>query len=182
MRSVNLKSIGIIVILFLAGNNMSFAQGHSHGKSGDHEHKAPHGGIVKSAGKYHIEMVNGGYICPMKCKGGESAKAGKCPVCGMNLTGDGKVKVYLLDAKERTMNVSKASGKVMLQLKDGKMSTLKLKPSGDEYLWAQISEGQMKFQNAIVTIDNGEANVTAKFSGSVEQHKHEHDPDDEHHH
>ena len=68
-----------------------------------HGHKAPHGGIVITVGKYHYEMV-------------VEPKA---------------VSVYLLDDKEQTLSISEVTGNAIIQIPGEKPQTVKLTASRD---------------------------------------------------
>ena len=78
--------------LMLIATFATFAQ-HS---GGDHRHGSPHGGTVKSAGDFHIEV---------------SVK-------------DGMVMAYLLDGKEKAMKNTGVTGTAVIQMADGQTSTI----------------------------------------------------------
>ena len=65
----------------------------------DHKHGSPHGGTVKSAGDFHIEV---------------SVK-------------EGMVMAYLLDGNEKAMANNGVTGTALLQTADGKTSTITFK-------------------------------------------------------
>jgi hypothetical protein len=95
-----MKKITILMAVMLVASFTIFAQ-HS---GGDHKHGSPHGGTVKSAGDFHIEV---------------SVK-------------DGMVMAYLLDGKEKAMKNTGVTGTALIQMADGQTSTITLIPNGNE--------------------------------------------------
>ncbi|WP_185816777.1 heavy metal-binding domain-containing protein [Hymenobacter metallilatus] len=80
------------------------AAGHGHNAAGEtHAHSAPHGGIVRTAGKYHVELV---------------VKAGQ-------------MTVYLLDGQEKTQPTTGLTGTAMVQ-QGGKTTSVALTPAADQ--------------------------------------------------
>lgn len=112
-------------------------QGHAAGKhkaAGEtHAHGAPHGGVVRTAGVYHLELV-------------QQAAA---------------MHVYLLDGKEATMATTGTTGSVMLLTTTGKTSTVTLTPAGD-YLVARVPVGTT-VRTAIVSLKVGGKSLSARF-------------------
>lgn len=110
------------------------AAAHGHKAAGEtHSHKSPHGGTVRTAGKYHIELVQHA----------------------------NEVHVYLLDGKENTLDVNRTTGSVMLLSTTGKTSTVKLTPAVD-HLVAAVPTGTM-LRTAIVSVKANGSSLSARF-------------------
>ena len=169
MESIKWKSIILAALFNFSGLTIVIAQDHHHDASAQHEHAAPHGGIVANAGNYHVEMLNVAYVCPMNCRGSESATSGNCPVCGMKLGAENKVRFYLLDGEENTLNVYKTTGKAVFQLEDGTQQVEELTVFSDEHLWAELPARSMHFLKAIVTINYEGQNVNASIKNIHKQ-------------
>jgi hypothetical protein len=121
MKTRQLKTIGIILTIFLAATSVSLAQ-HNHGGQGQDNHNAatasgpeiPHGGMGQKAGKYVIEMV-------------------------VNfLQHEDKVTIYLLNANAKTLRNKGITGTVTFAYQDGSSVTDTLVAKGDERLVAQL--------------------------------------------
>lgn len=124
------KFAGVALLVLVAGT--AFAQQHADGPS--HSHKAHHGGSVKSAGDYHIEIVDQGE----------------------------KLTVYLLDAREKAIDLSGVTGMAILRAGDQTIGTQKLTLTGNSYFEAPI-----KGQNAtaiIITFKVNNQSIIAKFN------------------
>ncbi|MBX0293178.1 hypothetical protein K3G63_22225 [Hymenobacter sp. HSC-4F20] len=107
---------------------------HSHQAAGEnHAHTSPHGGIVRTAGSFHIELV-------------------QQPT---------QLHVYLLDAKEATVTSAGTTGSVMLLTTANKTSTVTLLPKGD-HLVATVPAGT-KVRTAIVSLKASGKTLTARF-------------------
>ncbi|GAB2954497.1 hypothetical protein GCM10027048_19910 [Hymenobacter coalescens] len=110
------------------------AAAHGHNAAGEtHAHAAPHGGIVRTAGKYHVELL---------LKGGQMT-------------------VYLLDDKEQSQSNKGLTGTAMLQ-QGGKTTTVKLAAFGDNQLRAQLPAGATP-TTAIITLRRGTETINARF-------------------
>ena len=110
------------------------AAAHGHKAAGEtHAHKSPHGGVVRTAGTYHIELVQQA----------------------------GVVHVYLLDGKEATMATTGTTGSVMLLTTAGKTSTVALTPTGD-HLVAPVPAGTT-VRTAIVSLKARGKSLSARF-------------------
>lgn len=118
------------MILMMSTTFTTIAQ-HS---GGDHKHGSPHGGTVKSAGAFHIEV---------------SVK-------------DGMVMAYLLDANEKAMKNKGVTGTAVIQMADGKTSTITLTPSGKEGFMYTLDKAK-KYNKAIVTFATGGKTASASF-------------------
>lgn len=135
------------MILMLTATFTTFAQ-HS---GADHKHGSPHGGTVKSAGAFHIEV---------------SVK-------------DGMVMAYLLDANEKAMKNKAVTGTAVIQMADGKTSTITLTPSGNEGFMYTLDKAK-KYNKAIVTFTTGGKTASASFDLMVKDkpaadgHDHQH--------
>ncbi|WP_051719176.1 heavy metal-binding domain-containing protein [Hymenobacter sp. IS2118] len=110
------------------------AAAHGHKAAGEtHAHKSPHGGVVRTAGAYHLELVQQA----------------------------GEVHVYLLDGKEATMATAGTTGSVMMLTTAGKTSTVALTPAGD-HLVAQVPAGTT-VRTAIVSLKASGKSLSARF-------------------
>ncbi len=142
-----MKKITILMVTMLIASFTTFAQ-HS---GGDHKHGSPHGGTVKSAGDFHIEV---------------SVK-------------DGMVMAYLLDAKEKAMKNTGVTGTAVIQMSDGQTSTITLIPSGNEGFMYNLDK-KKKYNKAIVTLTTGGKTASASFDLTAKEkheedgHKHQH--------
>lgn len=141
-----MKKITILMVIMITSFT-TFAQ---HGGS-DHKHGSPHGGMVKSAGDFHIEF---------------SVK-------------DGMVMAYLLDGKEKAMKNTGVTGTALIQMTDGQTSTITLVPSGNEGFMYSLDKVK-KYNKAIVTFTTGgktgsaSFDLTAKTKPATDGHDHEH--------
>ncbi|GAA4388676.1 heavy metal-binding domain-containing protein [Hymenobacter koreensis] len=107
---------------------------HGHQAAGEsHAHKSPHGGIVRTAGKYHIELV-------------QQAS---------------EVHVYLLDANEKALPLDRSTGTAMLLSTAGKTSSVKLTPTGDHFV-AAVPAGTT-LRTAIVSLKANGSSLSARF-------------------
>ncbi|MCC3160219.1 hypothetical protein LJ737_23485 [Hymenobacter sp. 15J16-1T3B] len=110
------------------------AAGHGHNAAGEtHAHTAPHGGIVRTAGKYHVELVLQG----------------------------GQMTVYLLDGKEQTQANKGLTGTAMVQ-QGGKTTTVPLAAYGDDQLRGALPAGATP-TTAIITLRRGGETISARF-------------------
>lgn len=107
---------------------------HGHKAAGEtHAHKSPHGGTVRTAGTYHIELV-------------------QHPT---------ELHVYLLDAKEVTVAAARTTGSVMLLTNANKTSTVALAPAGDHFV-AAVPVGTT-LRTAIVSLKASGQSLSARF-------------------
>ena len=142
-----MKKITILMAVMLIASFTTFAQ-HS---GGDHKHGSPHGGTVKSAGDFHIEV---------------SVK-------------DGMVMAYLLDGKEKAMKNTGVTGTALIQMADGQTSTITLIPSGNEGFMYTLDKSK-KYNKAIVTFTTGGKTASASFDlvakakPAADGHDHQH--------
>ncbi|GAB2960466.1 hypothetical protein GCM10027048_30250 [Hymenobacter coalescens] len=116
----------------------SLSAQHSHGQGHNaagetHAHTAPHGGIVRTAGKYHVELV-------LK---------------------DGQMTAYLLDGKEQVLANKGLTGTAMVQ-QGGKTTTVTLTPYGDDQLRGALPTGATP-TTAILTLRRGGETINARF-------------------
>ena len=98
-----------------------------------HAHKSPHGGTVRTAGTYHIELVQQA----------------------------GAVHVYLLDGKEATVATAGTTGSVMLLTTANKTSTVALTSTGDHFV-AAVPAGTT-LRTAIVSLKASGKSLSARF-------------------
>ncbi|WP_018622759.1 hypothetical protein [Spirosoma luteum] len=127
------------IILMLFGLTTTFAQ-HQPG-GGDHKHASTHGGTVKSADNYHLELV-------------QKAEA---------------LTVYLLDAKQKTLPTSGATATALLQTADGKVTTVKLMPMGGNQFVATLDKAR-SFRKVVVTVAVGGKSASASFDLTADAH------------
>ncbi|GAB3308488.1 heavy metal-binding domain-containing protein [Hymenobacter tenuis] len=107
---------------------------HGHQAAGEsHAHKSPHGGTVRTAGKYHLELVQQA----------------------------GGVHVYLLDENEKTLPLTRSTGTAMLLSTAGKTISVKLTPSGHHFV-AAVPAGTT-LRTAIVSLKANGSLLSARF-------------------
>ena len=92
MKPINKVALSLVLVSALT---TAQAQ-HKHEGGESHSHKAPHGGIVKTADKQHIEMVK-----------------------GFDKKGNPTFTFYLLDGEEKTLPNKGKTGIVFYQMADG---------------------------------------------------------------
>lgn len=150
----------IAVALFTALSFNANAQ-HDHKTGESHQHTAPHGGQVLSAGKYHIELVR-----------------------TKDKTGD-VFTIYLLDEAEKTLANKGKSAVLFIQTADANSSQETMQLAGDDK-FTFTYKGKGDIINAIVSIKWGEENATAKFQWKaappVKKEEHQHDDGHNHQH
>ncbi len=118
---------------------------------GDHKHGSPHGGTVKTAGDFHIEVT----------------------------VKDGMLMAYLLDANEKAMKNTGVKGTALIQTADGQTSTNPLIPSGTEGFMYTLDKAK-KYNKAIVTFTTGDKTASASFDltanakPAADGHNHQH--------
>lgn len=138
-----LKSIAFAFSLLIAGSTISYAQ------TGGHSHKAAHGGMVQTAGKYHIEMVKGA----------------------------DNISFYLLDAKEKTVSNKGIKGNAVFEFANKTQANLPLK-SGSENAFLVSKPQASIFAYCTVSFNVKGKNISTKFKNNVPQsvleHGHEH--------
>lgn len=127
-----MRNIRLSIALLLLSLSPALAQ-HQHG-AGDHKHASSHGGTVKSAGKYHLELLQ---------------KAGTLTVC-------------LLDANQKTLPITGASATALLQTPDGKVTTAKLLPSASGQFVATLDKTK-PFHKAVINVAVGGQSASASF-------------------
>ncbi|UYZ61174.1 heavy metal-binding domain-containing protein [Hymenobacter latericus] len=133
-----MKLIPYLVGAMLLTAPLSLSAQHSHGQThkaaGEtHAHSAPHGGIVRTAGKYHVELV-------LK---------------------NGLMTAYLLDDKEQVLPNKGLTGTAMV-LHGGKTTTVKLAPFGADQLRAALPAGAPP-TTAILTLRRGSETINARY-------------------
>jgi len=138
-----IKSIALAFILMIAGTTISFAQ------TAAHAHKATHGGIVQTAGDYHIEMLKVA----------------------------NKINFYLLDAKENTISNKAIKGSAVFEFSNNTKTTVPLKNSEKDVFVVDNPKASI-FTYCTVSLMVKGKNVTAKFKNDVSQadieHGHQH--------
>lgn len=100
-----------------------------------HSHKAPHGGIVRTSGQYHVELVPKGT----------------------------SVDIYLLDGKEATLPIQNVTVKVTGMTKAKKKLDVQPKPAKDHFT-AAVPAGSLAGATLIVTMRRGEETISARFA------------------
>lgn len=142
-----MKKVIMAMTVMLFASYASFAQY----SSGDHKHGSPHGGTVKSAGDFHIELT----------------------------VKDGMVMAYLLDGKEKTMANAGVTATAVIQMADGQTSNITLIPSGKDGFMYTLDKIK-KYNKAIVTFVNAgktasaSFDLTAKAKPAADGHNHQH--------
>lgn len=116
------------------GSGHSAGAQHAHQAAGEtHAHKSPHGGVVRTAGAYHLELV-------------AQPQA---------------LRIYLLDGKEAPLAPAGVSGSVLLLSTANKTYTVPLTVSGDHVV-AKLPAGTV-LRTAVVSLKtNGQA-LSARF-------------------
>lgn len=100
-----------------------------------HEEKGPHGGqMVDASGGYHAEL----------------------------LVKDGKMSVYLLDGKGKSMSNKGVTGKATLQFADKTSATVDLTATGDDG-FSVNNDKAASFASCVVTFKVSDKTSTAKF-------------------
>lgn len=152
--------IAIAVAVFTALSFSANAQ-HEHKNGESHQHTSPHGGEVKSAGKYHIELLR-----------------------TKDETGDVFI-IYLLDTFQKTISNKGKAGVLFIQIAGANSSQETLLLAGDDKL-TYTYKGKGDIINAIVSIKWGEETATAKFQwdapAKVKQNDHNHNDGHNHQH
>ena len=132
-----IKKVALSLVLVSALTTAQAQHKHEGGES--HSHKAPHGGIVKTADKQHIEMVK-----------------------GFDKKGNPTFTFYLLDGEEKTLPNKGKTGIVFYQMADGMSEQVDLTLNGtDKYIF--IGKKNSNYINLIVSIKEGDKTATAKF-------------------
>lgn len=127
------RAIGMVALLLLAGTAVAQQNGRKHADKPAHAHQAPHGGIVKSAGDYHIELVDQG----------------------------NKLRVYLLDTRERAISLKGVSGLAIFRNGDVTTGTHRLSPSSGAYYEIPL-KGQ-PYTAIIINFKINGQSIIAKF-------------------
>lgn len=127
-----MKNSILSIVLTLLSLAPVMAQ-HQHG-AGDHKHASSHGGTVKSAGNYHLELRQK----------------------------DGALLVYLLDANQKTIPITAASATALLQTPDGKVTTVKLSPTGNQQFSVMLDKTKT-FHKAVINVAVKEQSASASF-------------------
>ncbi|GAB3243114.1 hypothetical protein GCM10027346_39710 [Hymenobacter seoulensis] len=99
-----------------------------------HAHASPHGGMVRSAKPYHMELV-------------------QQPT---------ELRIYLLGDKMAAVPNKTLTGSVMVQTTDNKTTTVPLTAGGTDYVVAKLPAGA-KARTAIVSLKNGEQALNVRF-------------------
>ncbi len=123
-----IKSIAFAITMLVAGATSSFSQ------TKGHTHSSPHGGMVQTAGDYHIEIV--------------SVKE--------------KVTIYLLDANEKTMSNKGVTGTIILQFADKTSATVPLTAIREDGFSVPNPKASA-FTSCVVTFKVNGKMATAKF-------------------
>ncbi len=142
-----IRNIAIAAAMLVAGTVISFAQ------TKEHAHGSPHGGIVQTAGDYHVEMV--------------MAKE--------------KMTFYLLDGKEKTLPNKGITGSVILQFADKTSATVTLTAMGDDHFMANNDKAST-FKSCVVTFKVNGKIATAKFKAEKSGEKRGEKKAEDHHH
>lgn len=134
-----LKSISIIVLLLIAGANISYAQ-NKKGEAKEENHhvgepgKGPHGGTIQEADPNHAEI----------------------------LVKDGMVMLYLLDGDAKTIGNAGVTGKATFLMPDGKSVNETLTASGDDGFMVN-NKNVANYKSCIASFTVKGKTVSAKF-------------------
>ncbi|MNX63215.1 hypothetical protein D3C86_942070 [compost metagenome] len=120
----------------LAALPASAHSGHEHAavEAGDHAHHAPHGGAVRTVGKYHYELL---------------AKADK-------------LQVFLLDDALKPLPTAGITGQAVVQVPGKGKQTVTLSPKGDRFEGPAALAGTKAFI-AVVSLKLDGRNRSARF-------------------
>ncbi len=158
---MNQQTIFAIAVAVFTAISFSANAQHDHKTGESHQHTSPHGGEVKSADKYHIELVR------------TKDKIGNV------------FTIYLLDADEKTISNKGKSGVLFIQTADANSSQETLLLTGDDK-FTYTYKGKGDIINAIVSIKWGEETATAKFqwnaTAPVKQEERNHNDGHNHQH
>jgi hypothetical protein len=127
------RAIGIVGLLLLAGAAVAQQANRTHAELPTHSHQAHHGGTVKSAGDYHIELVEE----------------------------EGRFRVYLLDNREKAISLKGITGLAIFRNSDVTTGTQRLNPTGDTHFELPL-KGQ-PFSAIIINFKVNGQSVIAKF-------------------
>jgi hypothetical protein len=106
-----------------------------------HEEKGPHGGVMKDAGNYHIEL----------------------------LVRDGKMTVYLLDEKANAISTSGITGTAILQFADQTSATVQLTSTKEAF--EVKNEKSSQYTVAIISFKINGKSISAKFNNKSDSAK-----------
>lgn len=126
-------AVSLVVVTLLAGTIAVYAQNGTHANGPTHSHKAHHGGTVKSAGDYHIELVQKG----------------------------DKYIIYLLDTREKTIDITPVTGLAILRDGDVTTGSHRLKPTGNSHF--EIPLNSQAHTAIIITFKINNQSLVAKF-------------------
>jgi hypothetical protein len=127
------RAMGVALFLLLAGAAVAQQGKRTHAEQPTHSHKAHHGGTVKTAGDYHIELVEE----------------------------PGKFRVYLLDNRERAISLKGVTGLAIFRNGDVTTGTQRLTPIGATHFEIPL-KGQV-FSAIIINFKINGQSVIAKF-------------------
>ncbi len=139
-----IKSIILALILLVAGSGISYAQ------TENHTHKAAHGGVVKEADGYHIEMVKG----------------------------QDSISFYILDAQQKTLSNKTVTGTAVFDFFNKTKATSTLAKNKNDAMWVSTPKANVFTYCTVSLIVQGKT-ITAKFkndavSQSDIDHGHQH--------
>ena len=134
----------LAALALLAAAPLAHAQ-HAEMAAGEtHAHVAPHGGVVRSASPYHLELV----------------------------AQPTELAFYLLGTKMSAVPNKGMSGSVLVQLSTNATVTVPLALAGDDHLTAKLPAGA-KVRTAIVTLNTADGKaLTVRFDKLDEAHGH----------
>lgn len=136
----------LLAALLVAGAALTAQAQHSHTAAGEtHAHVAPHGGVVRTAGAYHVELV----------------------------TTASTLSVYVLGTNMRAQPNKGLKGSVMVQQTNNATATLPLILTGDDHLTAKLPAGAT-VRTAIVTLTTADGKtMTVRFEKLDEARGHQ---------
>ncbi|RSK45506.1 heavy metal-binding domain-containing protein [Hymenobacter rigui] len=140
------RSLLASLVFLVAAPLAAHAQQHAEMAAGEtHAHVAPHGGVVRSASPYHLELV----------------------------AQPTELAFYLLGAKMSPVPNKGMKGSVMVQQTNNATTTLPLTLAGDDHLTAKLPAGA-KVRTAIVTLTTADSKtMTVRFEKLDEARGHQ---------
>jgi hypothetical protein len=142
---MNLSRSLLAALALLAAAPLAVQAQHAEKAAGEtHAHVAPHGGVVRSASTYHLELV----------------------------AQPTEVAFYLLGAQMNTVPNKGVKGSVMVLQTNNATSTLPLALAGNDHFTVKLPAGA-KVRTAIVTLTTADGKtLTVRFDKLDEAHGH----------
>ncbi len=141
-----MKKLFLIIALLSFGRLLAQHDhsSHSHDEGSAHTHKVepPHGGIIKDAGKYHIEIV----MDPM--------------------VATEKLNIYILKSNLKVIPVKEITGKITIHYNNGTETETQLINNEADKLFTNVTDVSKPFTALItLTINDKQYNVNYEYKG-----------------